>query len=214
MALFLSSDQTPFAKAVSRRAPGTEQRGLAGHFRSLMRITFRHFREARSMMTRVIYGSTTRFNQKLSIFGVYSQHQTAIFDPPTFGGAAGGNANSNVHLYNRQIAFGATYLITPTSLFDFRIGIGHNEGGKSPYGLGSPEPAHDEWNYQWYSDRSHHRSQLERAECYWVLTVRDTVGKPAVPEPLSHQPEGELHVHSRYPFDEGRLRVSSNQHTD
>jgi len=78
------------------------------------------------------------FNEKLSVFGVYSQHQTAIFDPPTFGGVAGGNANSNVHLYNRQIAVGVTYVLTPTSLLDFRIGIGHNEGGKSPYGLGNP----------------------------------------------------------------------------
>jgi hypothetical protein len=78
------------------------------------------------------------FNQKLSIFGVYSEHQTTIFDPPTFGGVAGGNANANVHLFNRQIAVGATYVITPSSLLDVRVGIGHNEGGKSPYGIGNP----------------------------------------------------------------------------
>ena len=78
------------------------------------------------------------FSQKLSMFGVYSQHQTTIFDPPIIPGLSGGNANTNVHLYNRQIALGVTYLVTPSSLIDFRIGIGHNEGGKSPFGIGQP----------------------------------------------------------------------------
>ena len=78
------------------------------------------------------------FNAKLSVFGVYSEHQETIFDPPPFGGPAGGNANTNVHIYNRQIAFGTTYVITPTSLLDFRMGIGTNQGAKAPYGVGTP----------------------------------------------------------------------------
>ena len=72
------------------------------------------------------------------MFGIYSEHQTTIFDPPPFDGPAGGNANTNVHIYNRQIAFGTTYIITPTSLIDFRMGIGTNQGAKAPYGVGKP----------------------------------------------------------------------------
>jgi len=132
-----ASDQTSFAKAVLAALPapnsGAQPGTLAAYsnnFSAFPRGTINDDKgDARIDHT---------FNQKLSIFGVYSQHQAAIFVPPTFGGPAGGNSNANVHLYNRQIALGATYLITSTSLLDFRIGIGHNEGGKSPYGLGSP----------------------------------------------------------------------------
>jgi hypothetical protein len=132
-----ASDQTPFAKAVLAALPAPNNGALPGTSAAYAN-NFSAFPRGTINDDKGDIRIDHTFNQKLSIFGVYSQHQTAIFDPPTFGGAAGGNANSNVHLYNRQIALGATYLITPTSLFDFRIGIGHNEGGKSPYGLGSP----------------------------------------------------------------------------
>src|SRR6266550_4023988 len=89
------------------------------------------------MMTRVMHGSTIP-----SIKSSASLVCTANTRRPSLSlrhlGPAGGNSNANVHLYNRQIALGATYLITSTSLLDFRIGIGRNEGGKSPYGLGNP----------------------------------------------------------------------------
>src|SRR6185312_11641244 len=131
-----TSDQTPFAKAVLAALPRPNNGAAAGtsgayntNFSAFPRGTINDDKgDARIDHT---------FNSKLSIFGVYSQHQTAIFDPPTFGGPAGGNSNSNVHLYNRQIAFGVTWVVTPSSLLDFRMGIGHNEGGKSPYNLGA-----------------------------------------------------------------------------
>jgi len=131
-----AADQTAFAKAVLAALPLPNNGAASGtsgaysnNFSAFPRGTINDDKgDARIDHT---------FSPKLSVFGVYSQHQTAIFDPPTFGGLAGGNANSNVHLYNRQIALGATYVLTPTSLLDFRIGIGHNEGGKSPYGLGT-----------------------------------------------------------------------------
>ena len=131
-----TADQTPFARAVLAAIPlpnngaaASTSGAYANNFSAFPRGTINDDKgDARIDHT---------FSPKLTVFGVYSQHQTAIFDPPTFGGAAGGNANSNVHLYNRQIAFGVTYVLSAASLIDFRMGIGHNEGGKSPYGLGS-----------------------------------------------------------------------------
>ena len=131
------ADQSPLAQLVfaalplpnNGAAPGTAQ-AYGSNFSAFPRGTINDDKgDARIDYT---------FNQKLSVFGVYSQHQTAIFAPATFGGAAGGNSNSDVHLYNRQIAFGATFVLTPTSLLDFRMGIGRNEGGKSPFGVGNP----------------------------------------------------------------------------
>jgi len=131
------TDQISFAKAVLAALPGPNN-GAAPNTQAAYSNNFSAFPRGTIDDNKGDIRIDHTFNQKLSIFGVYSQHQTAIFDPPTFGGIAGGNANSNVHLYNRQIAVGATWVITPASLLDVRVGIGHNEGGKSPFGLGSP----------------------------------------------------------------------------
>ena len=59
-----------------------------------------------------------------------------IFDPPTVTGRAGGNANSNVNIKNKQIAGGATWVISANKLFDVRMAWTQNLGAKSPYGQG------------------------------------------------------------------------------
>ncbi len=132
-----AGDQTPFARAVMAALPQANN-GAPLNTAAAYGNNFSAFPRGTINDDKGDIRIDHTFNQKLSVFGVYSQHQTAIFDPPTFGGVAGGNANANVHLYNRQIALGATWVVTPASLLDFRIGIGHNEGGKSPYGLGNP----------------------------------------------------------------------------
>jgi Carboxypeptidase regulatory-like domain/TonB-dependent Receptor Plug Domain/TonB dependent receptor len=132
-----ASDQSALAKLVLAALPVTNTGALPGtpnsfanNFTAFPRGTIQDDKgDARVDHT---------FNAKLSVFAVYSEHQTTIFDPPPFGGPAGGNANTNVHIYNRQIAFGTTYIITPTSLLDFRMGIGTNQGAKAPYGVGTP----------------------------------------------------------------------------
>jgi hypothetical protein len=76
------------------------------------------------------------FNPKWSVFGRYSQHATVILDPPTVTGRAGGNANSNVNIKNKQIAGGVTYVISPNKLLDVRMAWTQNLGAKTPYGQG------------------------------------------------------------------------------
>lgn len=72
------------------------------------------------------------------IFSRYSEHQEEIFDPPTVGGPAGGNANSNVNIQNRQIAGGATWIMSQNRLLDIRFAWTRNIGAKSPYTQGQP----------------------------------------------------------------------------
>ena len=76
------------------------------------------------------------FNQRWSLFGRYSEHRGTIFDPPTVLGRSGGNGNSNVHLLNRQIAGGVTWVVSSNKLFDIRFAYTKNEGAKTPYGQG------------------------------------------------------------------------------
>ncbi len=76
------------------------------------------------------------FNQRISVFGRYSQHNGYIFDPPGIAGPAGGNSNGNVSITNKAIAGGLTWAITPTQLLDARFGWSQNKGGKFPIGQG------------------------------------------------------------------------------
>ena len=75
-------------------------------------------------------------NNKLTAFVRGSSRKVYNFEAPTIEGASGGNSNSNVFVINEQIAGGATYTLTPTSVLEFRLGISRTKAGKRPYNLG------------------------------------------------------------------------------
>ncbi len=76
-------------------------------------------------------------NQKISLFARYSQSDTNIFSPPSIPGIAGGNANGNVFVYNKQGVLGGTWTLSPTSVLEARLGIDYTQGGKTPSTLGA-----------------------------------------------------------------------------
>src|SRR5258708_21760932 len=131
----VSAGATPFAKAVLAALPtNTLNNGavayntIANNYTASPRGTIQDDKaDARIDHT---------FNQKWSLFGRYSEHRGTIFDPPTVLGRAGGNANTNVHLLNRQLAGGVTWVVSSNKLFDIRFAYTKNEGGKTPYGQG------------------------------------------------------------------------------
>ncbi len=77
------------------------------------------------------------FGQKLALFVRYSQNDGRIFSPPAIPGPAGGNANGNVYIRNKQAVPGVTWTISPTSVLEIRAGVDYTEGGKTPIGLGT-----------------------------------------------------------------------------
>ena len=78
------------------------------------------------------------FNERWTIFGRFSEHRQYLFDPPAIPGPAGGNANGNVNIQNRDVAGGMTWSISANKLFDLRFGWSRNLGGKFPIGQGQP----------------------------------------------------------------------------
>ena len=78
------------------------------------------------------------FNAKTTAFVRYSEHSGRILSPPNIQGPAGGNSNGFVHIFNRQIAGGATRVFSQNSILDARFAYTHTDGGKSPYGAGLP----------------------------------------------------------------------------
>ena len=77
-------------------------------------------------------------SDKLTAFTRYSHRVDEIFVPGNIPGPAGGNNNGNVHILNRQLDPGVTYVFNNTSSLDARLGFSWVEGGKTPIGLGQP----------------------------------------------------------------------------
>ena len=131
-----TSAMTPFARAVLAALPTnnvnvTNALGFSNNYLSTPRGTLKDDKGD--------FRLDHKWNDRLSLFFRYSQHEATIIDPNSIPGAAGGSqTNGLVHIYNQQVAAGATYTVTPTSLFDARVAFTWNEGEKSPFGLGQP----------------------------------------------------------------------------
>jgi hypothetical protein len=78
------------------------------------------------------------FSQKLNVFGRYSHRLLERVENHVIPGPSGGDANGNVRILNKQIAAGANYNLSPSSLLDFRFAYSVFEGGK--FALGSNLP--------------------------------------------------------------------------
>ncbi|GAA3751351.1 TonB-dependent receptor [Terriglobus aquaticus] len=122
------ADMTTFAKNVLAALPANNVAGLANNYNTTPRGTINDDKGD----GRIDYTLSPRY----SLFGRYSEHRATIFTPPGIPGPAGGNANGNVHILNRDIAGGATITLSATRLLDLRFGWSHNEGGKTPIGVG------------------------------------------------------------------------------
>ena len=100
------------------------------------------------------------FNQRWSIFGRYSEHRGTIFDPPTVLGRAGGNANTNVNLLNRQIAGGVTWIISSNKLPRRSLCLHQEPRWQIPLRPGRLFAACREWHHQ---RRSHGQGDRARS---------------------------------------------------
>ena len=138
----ISAEATPFAKAVMAALPAnnsTSSTGTGPGSVAYDTISNNYIASPRGTIqddkgdVRIDHS----FNQKWSLFGRYSEHRGTIFDPPTVLGRAGGNGNANVHLLNRQIAGGVTWVMSANKLLDIRFAYTKNEGAKTPYGQGN-----------------------------------------------------------------------------
>ena len=126
---------TPFARAVLGLLPATTTPNVAYNT-----ISGNYFGSPRGTIednkgdVRIDH----TFTQRLTIFGRYSEHRLALFDPPILTGPVGGNSNANVAVLNRQIVGGVTKVLSPTALLDVRFEYSKNLGGKTPYNVGGP----------------------------------------------------------------------------
>ncbi len=77
-------------------------------------------------------------NPQLSMFGRVGWRDAEIFDNPSIPLPSGGGGNASTYVENKQVAFGATYTPTGSSLLEFRFGWSDTTAGKDPAALGQP----------------------------------------------------------------------------
>ena len=124
---------TPFAREVLANLPAPNRPGISNNYESQPRRADQNDKGD--------FRYDHYLTSKLNFFGRYSHRLMQNFEPPSIPGPSGGNANGNVRVLNKQVAFGSTWTVTPASLLEFRMGISDSEGGKFPIFVGQPTVA-------------------------------------------------------------------------
>src|SRR5271157_5778860 len=79
-----------------------------------------------------------QINDRMTAFLRFSQRKDLQYYAPDLTGPSGGDGNGYIHVVDQNASAGYTWTITPTSLFQARLGFSHMLGGKVPPFLGGP----------------------------------------------------------------------------
>ncbi len=121
---------TDFARKVLNELPGVTNSGTANNF-TQSQLFKNSTDKAGGKIDFVV-------NPRLSMFGRVGWRDADIFDNPTIPLPSGGGGNATTYVQNKQVAIGATYTPTGTSLLEFRFGWSETTAGKDPAALGQP----------------------------------------------------------------------------
>lgn len=123
---------SPFAMKVLSYLPEPNE-GNGGRSNNLFTVA-RQSQMAHHEDLRIDYSPS----DKLKLFTRLSNRRALIFAGPAIPGLAGGNSNGHVHVFNKALAAGATWILNPNSLLAFRFGFDTTQGGKVPVDAGGP----------------------------------------------------------------------------
>jgi len=126
-----ASKMTPFAAKVLGGLPTPTGAGRASNFSNLRRD--QNFNDKFDLKL------DGQINDKMSAFVRISQRKSNYLQAPDLPLPSGGNGNGFIRALNQQLTGAFTYTVTPTQLFEGRIGISRTQGGKFPVALGGPD---------------------------------------------------------------------------
>jgi hypothetical protein len=123
----------PFAAAALTGLPAAVNAGRANNL--LATIPLRDYNDK--------YDAKLDYHMRsnMSAFLRWSQRKDISYFGPSDPGPSGGDGNGFIHAIQQQAAAGYTWSVTPTSLFEARLGFTHVLGGKAPPYLGGPNIA-------------------------------------------------------------------------
>lgn len=76
---------------------------------------------------------------RLNSFFHLSQLKDHRSEPGVIAGPSGGDGNGYVHILAQSLAVATTFIASPTSILEVRLGISRQQGGKNPLTVGGPD---------------------------------------------------------------------------
>jgi len=120
----------PFAATVLSQLPPTNGPGRSNNDEALLLI-----RDYGDKFDAKLDG---QINDRMSAFLRYSQRKDVQYYAPDLTGPSGGDGNGYIHVVDQNASLGYTWTVTPTSVFQARLGFSHLLGGKAPPYVGGP----------------------------------------------------------------------------
>jgi hypothetical protein len=120
----------PFAATVLSQLPPTNGPGRSNNDEALLLI-----RDYGDKFDAKLDG---QINDRMTAFLRFSQRKDLQYFAPDLTGPSGGDGNGYIHVIDQNASLGYTWTVTPTSLFQFRLGFSHLLGGKTPPYVGGP----------------------------------------------------------------------------
>lgn len=121
---------TPFARKVLAELPLPNLPGTSANFQNL-----RADKNNNDKMDLKLDG---QISSRWTAFVRLSHRKSNYFQAPDIPGPSGSGGNGFIRVLNQQLATGFTYLPTPSSLVEFRLGLSRTRAGKEPPPLGGP----------------------------------------------------------------------------
>jgi hypothetical protein len=119
---------TSFAYQVLNALPATNLPGASNNYQaSLLNRDYADKYDAKI---------DAQINNRMTAFLRFSQKKDNQYYQPDIPGPSGGNGNGYVRILNQAAGAGYTWTVTPTSVFEARLGFTHILGGKFPVYLG------------------------------------------------------------------------------
>ena len=119
---------TPFAQQVLSALPAPNGPGRSSNYQALL--------SARDYGDKYDAKIDGQINDRMTAFLRFSQRKDNQYFQPDIPGPSGGNGNGYVRVLQQAAAFSYTWVLTPSSLIDVRLGFSHILGGKFPVYLG------------------------------------------------------------------------------
>jgi hypothetical protein len=120
----------PFAATVLSGLPPTNGPGRSNNDEALLLI-----RDYGDKFDAKLDG---QINDRMTAFLRFSQRKDLQYYAPDLTGPSGGDGNGHIHVIDQNASVGYTWTVTPTSVFQARLGFSHILGGKNPPYIGGP----------------------------------------------------------------------------
>jgi hypothetical protein len=82
-----------------------------------------------------------QINDRMTAFLRFSQRKDLQYYAPDLTGPSGGDGNGHIHVIDQNASMGYTWTVTPTSVFQARLGFSHIVAGKNPPYVGGASMA-------------------------------------------------------------------------